>query len=210
MFASGNPPQPRKWQRPYLFSGFQMVSFNLWTQNVFSSSKQYEKYVISKILPYLGISFSACKWFSETQLFLSGLTNARCRSQTRFLVFTFRSLLFQEPCACFQHRVISSETALKRICYNNKTKQFKVAFSLCIFRQRLHFVWTFKDFSETRIDWYQGRRRQLKSGTAKLCLRTNFRGIRGHAPPDFFSLYRHTRIFTLFRVIVSHIFKETS
>jgi len=154
MFASGNPPQPRKWQRPYLFSGFQMVSFNLWTQNVFSSSKQYEKYVISKILPYLGISFSACKWFSETQLFLSGLTNARCRSQTRFLVFTFRSLLFQEPCACFQHRVISSETALKRICYNNKTKQFKVAFSLCIFRQRLHFVWTFKDFSETRIDWY--------------------------------------------------------
>ena len=57
----------------------------------------------------------------------------------------------------------------------------------------------------------QGRRRQLKSGTAKLCLRTNFRGIQGHAPPEFcFSLYRHTRIFTLFRVIDLHIFKETS
>jgi len=52
----------------------------------------------------------------------------------------------------------------------------------------------------------QGRRRQLKSGTAKLCLRTNLRGVWGHAPLDIlFSLYRYTRIFTLFRFVVLHI-----
>ena len=53
--------------------------------------------------------------------------------------------------------------------------------------------------------YMQGRRRQLKSGTAKLCLRTYSRGSgRGIPRPlrNCFSLYCHTRIFTLFRVIV--------
>jgi len=74
----------------------------------------------------------------------------------------------------------------------------------------LHVVytsqWSFCPFQCYFFSTYiQGRRRQLKSGTAKVFLRTNFKGM---LPRIFFSLYHHTHIFTFFRVIVLHIFKK--
>ena len=44
----------------------------------------------------------------------------------------------------------------------------------------------------------QGRRRQLKSGTAKLCLRTNFRGVRGACSPELFLAYIVVHAFSRF------------